>query len=326
MKGGYKVKVWEDRRSYTFYVDRQITILTGNSGIGKTSLFNLLWDSIFNGNGAVHIECEKEIIPIALPVKNWEKVLDTEKDSILLIDEVSLPIYTKEFAEYINGNSNYFILITRELLENIPYSVKSVYTLNSEKNSITNVWEYSFDNVYKFGAKHCISTIDTIVTEDSQSGYEFFSNVANECTLVKTSNGNSNMPKCIIESKGCTLAIADGSAFGPYMKKCYPYLKENSMCSLWLPESFEWLLLNSGCLNNIIADITELKDIIDEPYEYIDSVDYMTYERFFTEYLIKATHGIHGWQYSKSKLDVGYKSEKFISAFKERYKNILKLE
>ena len=51
-------------------------------------------------------------------------------DSIIFIDEGNEFIKTEEFASAIRGSENYFVLITRENLYNLPYSVEEIYGLH----------------------------------------------------------------------------------------------------------------------------------------------------------------------------------------------------
>lgn len=45
---------------------------------------------------------------------------------------------------------------------------------------------------------------------------------------------------------------------------------------LYLPESFEWIILSSELLED-----KEIKDIMDKPENYIESQEYFSWERFF---------------------------------------------
>lgn len=40
-------------------------------------------------------------------------------------------IHTKEFAEYIQGTDNYYVMITRKPLYYLPYSVKEIYGIRT---------------------------------------------------------------------------------------------------------------------------------------------------------------------------------------------------
>lgn len=74
--------------------------------------------------------------------------------------------------------------------------------------------------------------------------------------------------------------------------------------TLYLPESFEWLILKSG-----IIEGGEIKYILENPGEYIESRKYFSWERFFTALLIKKTENTY-LKYAKRNLNPVYLSEK----------------
>ena len=62
---------------------------------------------------------------------NWNLILESMSGSIIFIDEENAFINTEEFAAAVRGSDNYFVLITRENLYNLPYSVEEIYGLHS---------------------------------------------------------------------------------------------------------------------------------------------------------------------------------------------------
>lgn len=102
--------------------------------------------------------------------------------------------------------------------------------------------------------------------------------------------------------------IADGAAFGSEMDKVMRLLKERKNAALYLPESFEWLILSSGVLKD-----NELKTILREPSDYIESSKYFSWERFFTSLLISRSKSTY-LSYSKSVLNPSYLEESVMSA------------
>ena len=55
--------------------------------------------------------------------KNWENDLKEIKQSIVFVDEGAKFINTEEFATAIKKSDNYYVLITRQDLGNLPYSI-----------------------------------------------------------------------------------------------------------------------------------------------------------------------------------------------------------
>ena len=78
------------------------------------------------------------------------------------------------------------------------------------------------------------------------------------------------------------LVIADGAAFGAEMEKVYQYLRlHDEKAILYLPESFEWLILKAGIITG-----NNLEEILNNPSEYIESEKYISWEQFFTALLV----------------------------------------
>lgn len=98
--------------------------------------------------------------------------------------------------------------------------------------------------------------------------------------------------------------IADGAAFGPFMEMLTDYqLKYGNSLTLYVPESFEWLILSSG----VVPD-SEISKILEAPYDYIESSQYFSWERFFTALLVEKTSHTY-LQYNKSVLNKAYLQE-----------------
>lgn len=53
---------------------------------------------------------------------------------------------------------------------------------------------------------------------------------------------------------------------------------------LYLPESFEWMILKAGVLKN-----SQVEKLVNDPSEFVESSEYFSWERFFTAVLIEAT-------------------------------------
>ena len=98
--------------------------------------------------------------------------------------------------------------------------------------------------------------------------------------------------------------IADGAAIGPEMNGLYQKIQKNSNIKLYLPESFEWIILNAGILEG-----KEIQEILQNPEAYIDSKEYFSWERYFRKLLIEKTEGTY-LQYKKATLNETYLHEK----------------
>lgn len=90
----------------------------------------------------------------------------------------------------------------------------------------------------------------------------------------------------------------------PEMEKLYSLVLFRKNIRLYLPESFEWLILTSG----VVAD-KEIAEILREPESHIESQDYFSWERYFTELLGRKTEGTY-LHYEKNRLNPVYLHEK----------------
>ena len=146
--------------------------------------------------------------------------------------------------------------------------------------------------------------VEKIITEDTNSGYQFFCEIArNNGLTCQAAAGKSNVSAAIMDFMEPVLVIADGAAFGPEMERMVELMKIRDDIFLYLPESFEWLILQSG----LVAE-EGLAELLAKPYDYIDSEKYFSWEQFFTHVLQNATQGTV-YQYTKSRLKPVYLHE-----------------
>ena len=156
-----------------------------------------------------------------------------------------------------------------------------------------------------------------VLTEDSNSGYEFFSDIYGD--ICCSANGKSNILSEIQRSDTDELlAIVDGAAFGAEMASVMRYIADSQKkITLYTPESFEYLLLKSGIFSN-------LPDVTDETWNYADSCQYFSWEEFFTAYLTQISQGTI-YQYNKKKLPSPYLTagsrKKILSQMPEQIQN-----
>lgn len=98
--------------------------------------------------------------------------------------------------------------------------------------------------------------------------------------------GKSNIVSAIMSSDELFLIIADGAAFGPEMERVTELMKIRASIWLYLPASFEWMILQSGLIEK-----EHLTDILFEPASYINSEKYFSWEQFFTDVLQESANG-----------------------------------
>lgn len=246
---------------------------------------------------------------------NWKIILENSAGNIFFTDEESSFVNTEEFASMIRESDNYFVLITRENLYNLPYSADEIYGLHEsgKYNDTRKVYQQMY-HIYSIEEKFPIEP-EKIIVEDSNSGYEFFKNISAEKNIACLSAGEKSNIFSLLKKQSSEeiCVIADGAAIGPEMNRLYKETLKKKNIHLYLPESFEWLILSSG----LISD-KDIKIMLEEPENYIDSTEYFSWERFFTKLLVTRTEETY-LKYSKSKLNSNYLHEKN----KERIVNMM---
>lgn len=307
MKGKHSVIVQNNRLHYEFEIRRNITIILGDSATGKTTLINMLRQAENLGDSSgIDVVCD---VPCrVLEGRNWKLILESMSGSIIFIDEENAFINTEEFAAAVRGSDNYFVLITRENLYNLPYSVEEIYGLHSsgKYQNTRKVYQQMYQIYPDCSDRELPVRPEKIITEDSNSGFEFFRAVGEaKGILCESAGGKSNIFSLLNRMKDDNVCIfADGAAIGPEMDRLYKKIQGKKNVKLYLPESFEWLILKSG-----IVDGKELKKILAEPENYIDSRDFFSWERYFTWLLVSITENSY-LKYTKSSLNKVYLHEK----------------
>lgn len=306
MKGTYLVTVGNSALQYKFEIRRNITIIKGDSATGKTTLVEMIGEYYENGeNSGITLNCKKPCV--VLEGRQWKYLLDNIHDSIVFIDEGNNFIATDEFASAVKESDNYYVIVTRENLPNLPYSVDEIYGIKSSgKYASLQQTYHEFYHIYGDYDNRKTFVPNIIMVEDSNSGFEFFDTVsANKSWKVVSAEGKSNIFKMLNEYKNeKILVIADGAAFGSEMDKIMKRVNSRVGISVYLPESFEWLILSS----ELIKD-SDIEDILADPSDYVESQKYMSWERYFTALLVDKTKDTY-LQYSKSKLNEAYKTDR----------------
>lgn len=301
MKGKYKVIVRNNKLHYEFEIKRNITIIQGDSATGKTTLINMLRQAENLGESS-GVDVLSNVPCRILEGVSWKLILQNTAGTIFFIDEENAFINTEEFAAEVRGSDNYFVLITRENLYNLPYSVEKIYGLyaSGRYQNTKKIYQQMY-RIYSDIQELPIKP-ELFIVEDSNSGYEFFKAVSDERNLeCESAGGKSNIFSKIKNVKNREVCvIADGAAIGPEMNGLYEISHKKKNIHLYLPESFEWIVLKSG-----LIDDREIRKILETPELFIDSKKYFSWERFFTNLLIEKTKNSY-LQYRKSAINKTY--------------------
>ena len=325
MKGSYWFKAKSKKVLFEFSIRRNITVIKGDSATGKTTLLHILYEHLRIGkqsgysvstNASYYVYIRDEV------GRDWKDALYPLKKTVIFIEENNEFVFTEEFATFVKNSGNYFVLVTRAPLKMLPYSIHEIYEIITDGKR-TDIKEsyHEFKEIYSNYPIIENNKIQNVVTEDSNSGYQFWMHAFKNSKVI-SSNGNGNLIRQVKESdSGDTLVIADGAAFGALIERCISSFQAQTerRISLWLPESFEYLILKSGVLKS-----EKIEQILNDIPEYVECEKYESWENFFTDILVMMTaDGIE--KYSKSTLNTYYLQDWIVDKIKGQLPTEIKL-
>ena len=225
MKGKHKIEVRSKRIVFTIELERNITILRGDSATGKTTLVEML--SAYENYGrksGITIVCDKtcRVLSGAL----WEAQLKDIQDAIVFVDEGSTFVSSLDFARAIQKTDNYYVLVTREDLSTLAYSVNAILELKKTTSRFKRTYNKAYPIYDSLSASNVeLGSVEKLLTEDANSGYQLFTKIGEKYGVVCISAaGKDNIKQKIFPMKSeKVLIIADGAAFGPQMNDIYAY-------------------------------------------------------------------------------------------------------
>lgn len=328
MTGVHHVRVSRARVVYEFDLLRNITMIRGASANGKTSLFDMIeyysTEKDSNKMAKVSISCDKPCI--ALHKFDWRDRIPKIRDSIIFMDENGVERGDEvEFAGLVKNSDNYYVIISREDIKYLPYSITEIYTIRESKHygGIQGVFDEpdttynEFSRVYDGNGLSIPNVKRGIaITEDSGAGHEMFKKALPNC-IVETAGGKNNIGrKLAVHAGEGAVAIVDGVAFGPEIQTIINYMKIDKTALLYAPESFEYLLLNLRIFRSI-------KDKLENTADYAESSKYLTWEQYYED-LLKQELNKLGIKYDKGKLPKQLLSDATIAEFKDLLPDIFK--
>ena len=202
MRGKHRIIVSTKRLKYDFELRRNLTIIRGDSATGKTTLVDMIREFVNNPSGTpVDLVCDKACY--VLEGAMWKEQLSGMSDSMVFIDEGNEFIKTVEFAQEIQKTDNYYVIVTREALPSLPYSIEEIYGMRQERDSqkyqnAKRIYNETYQ-LYNLQAKEDIQP-DLVITEDSNSGYEFYHKLFGETCC--SAEGKSNILSYLQKSQG----------------------------------------------------------------------------------------------------------------------------
>ncbi len=286
MKGSYRFRVKSKKIIFEFSIRRNITVIRGESASGKTTLLHMMYEYLRIGresgysvsaDSSYYVYLRKEV------GRSWQDALYPLKNTIIFIEENNPFVFSKEFAEFVRKSGNYVVLVNRSPFKMLPYSIHEIYEIVTDaKHADVRESYHELKELYSNYPVAENNRADIVVTGDSNSGYQFFSSLFWKKHVVSAA-GNSSVPDVIQDLQGGdVLVIADGAAFGAVIENCLEYIsaRTGQRISIWMPESFEYLILKSGLIKS-----EELHKILESIPDYVDSGEYESWERYFTQFV-----------------------------------------
>lgn len=331
MKGKYRITL-QDKNStvkYELEVSRQITIVCGDSGIGKTLLHKLVEKYCNIGElSNLNLKVDSDYVsvepftPQLIRVDNsgflfkdktrklrW---LSKPKNVIYLVDEDILAIKGINFASLIRYTDAYYVIFTREAraFRYLYNSVWDVLTIKDDggeaiNNKCRKLYEEFNGNIKEY---------DEVIHEDSTTGKEVCAKALSE--VVESVYGNINIVQNVEERPRSTiLMIADGANFSNILSEIIDTSEEClNTVYLLLPESTEYVLLH----NKLFSTDSNVIDSINNPSLACDTTKYTSYERMYEDIItlahINSPNKIP--EYEKKKDLEAYKTESFIDTYR----------
>lgn len=316
MKGSVRVVVSTKKLRYELNLRRNITILQGDSASGKTTLIQIISDYQSGRTGpGTEIVCDRKCIVLAGDAESAIMRLKSLTEAVVFVDEQERFLYSKAFSEAVLASGCYFVFVTRDGLNMLPYSVNEIYYLkNSGYYQNTRQVYNSMYQVYPEAEMNKKIEPSLLLAEDSNAGYEMYEAIGQDIKVpCDSAGGKSNIAKYILANKEeQILAIVDGAAFGADMQSVIHALEMSKGSYVWTPESFEYLVLQSG-----IVQAEGLGEIMENPGNFIESSEYSSWERFFTCLLDNLTRNTI-YAYSKKKLNPNYLTKGNIDKMEKR--------
>lgn len=139
IRGNYSKKT---RVQFKLTINRNLTIIQGNSATGKTTLLDMVAaHEDLGAQSGVTVSCKVPCKTIS--GKYWRRDLQEVSSSIVFIDEGNTFVRSREFAHEAKRSSNYYVIVARESLRQLPYSVDEIYGLKNTNRTTTKYPVYS---------------------------------------------------------------------------------------------------------------------------------------------------------------------------------------
>lgn len=228
--------------NYNLQIENKLTILTGLSATGKTTLINLINE--YNSENNIAEVYSK--LPLYIINSNiWENPELYKSEAYYFIDEDMEFLKTPTFFKNILNSKGYFIVVGRDPEIFINYSIDSIYELKLDNGVHKMVSKY---NIKELAYKYNYDNIKEVLNEDSGSGFEFYKQIIPLNHI--SSKGNKGILN-LINKDDSKIVILDRAGYGKLINTLINNVESNNYnIVLNLQNSFEYVILKSGVLGN----------------------------------------------------------------------------
>ena len=234
---GYKTR----RHSAKLTLNGKYTILTGLSGTGKTLLASrlrqiavaLMRNTDYNGPSPIYV-FENTMSGTSL------RGAMNSTGALIVIDEESDFVCDDSFRKQIVESPNYFLFITRDGLEGIPYGVNDVFILEGELDNLRMVPAY-----HTVRSRSSMPVDDIVVCEGSGIDYAAIAKKLKSATVI-SAIGKNNVVDTVY-ARGAKLFLVDWCGTGFATKRLMSIVL-SGMAKTVFSASFEAELLCSKWL------------------------------------------------------------------------------
>ena len=243
------------------------------------------------------------------------------------MDEQVKYIKSTDFIRILDKSGLYIIIISRDTLKCIDYSIKALYSIKTE---VRTSYSYSYlCNLYT--SSNFSTQPDVMVVEDSNSGFETMSDIM-KCDVLAASGKDNviNTLEKIVSKYKVICLFVDGDAFGGNIESVLSWYETNKnthKLSIFYPDCFEWLLL---CVSDAYK---KYKEELLQTYDFADTLFFKSWERYYVDLLnqylkeqrihIAYDKGTIGevWRIFESKEDMLKKISAYFTEISGEYKN-----
>lgn len=175
MKGRIDIRVSNNRARFRFNLERNITIVRGDSGTGKSTLYDMVAEYTRLGEDS-GVQVSAPCPCVALTDMDWRNQLRHTSGSVVFIDEGAIYLASHDFAAAVQETDNYYVIFNRESLHELPYSVEEIYEINTSNryHTFEKLYRRHEGYVYSNGRDRRKTPANVLLTEDSRAGLQLY--------------------------------------------------------------------------------------------------------------------------------------------------------